>query len=274
MNIITYFSKANKQTTFIHSLFNSSTIQQTFMPITTKIHKLILDTLFPIKCISCGKENDWLCEICQSKIKIQDEHHCPVCEKMITPDGRTCLACKKKSSLDGLVVASSYAQFPVARAVHLFKYRFVSNLDAPLGNLLTKAAQRTELPLPDIILSVPLHPRRLRWRGFNQSFLLAKHLAANLLPQNIIPSDENILLRNRYTLPQMGITDYLSRKQNIAGAFSLSSSANIKNKTILLVDDIATTGSTIFECAKILKANDAKEVFAIVIARQETKADD
>jgi ComF family protein len=246
-----------------------------------KIHKLILNILFPIHCIACKKEGLWLCESCQRQIKIQDEHRCPVCEKMLTPDGRTCLACKNlayrqagKNALDGLIVASSYLQFPIAKAVHLLKYRFISELHIPLGNLLVRVLQKTETPLPDLILPVPLHKRRLRWRGFNQSALLAKHLASNLLTQNDILFAENILLRNRHTTPQMGIKDYKSRKLNITGAFSVMLDSNLKNKTILLVDDIATTGSTLFECAKVLKAAGAQEVFAIVIARQETKTND
>lgn len=237
----------------------------------SKIHNLILDILFPIRCISCKKEGAWLCEICQTNIKTRDEHFCPICEKMITPDGRTCLACKKKNTLDGLIVASSYAQFSIANAVHLFKYRFVDDLHVPLGNLLANVLRKTEIPLPNMIISVPLHKRRLRWRGFNQSTLLAKHLASHLLSQNTISFDENVLIRNRYTSPQMEINNYDSRKTNIAGAFSLSPRADIKHKTILLVDDIATTGSTLFECARILKNAGAKEVFAIVIARQEIK---
>ncbi|NTW27198.1 MAG: ComF family protein [Candidatus Moranbacteria bacterium] len=249
------------------------------MLIITKINKFILDILFPIKCISCGKENEWLCESCQARIKIRDEHVCGICERVITPDGRTCLACKKIANkksqggaIDGFIVASSYLQFPIASAVHLFKYRFIRDLHIPLGNLLVRVLQKTEIPLPDIIVSVPLHHRRLRWRGFNQASLLAKHLAMNLLTHNIIPFDEDLLIRNRHTSPQMRISDYKFRKLNIADAFSILPNSDIKNKTILLVDDIATTGSTIFECAKVLKAAGAKEVFAIVVARQETGA--
>lgn len=240
--------------------------------VSEKIHAFILDILFPIHCLACKKEGSWLCQSCQAHIKIKDEHACGICERVITPDGRTCLVCKKKSALDGLLVASSYLQFPISRAVHLFKYRFVKDMHIPLGNLLTKVLRSTELPLPDIIMPVPLHRRRLRWRGFNQSSLLAKHLATNLLPYNSIPLSENILIRNRHTSPQMQISDYKFRKLNIAGAFSISPNADVKGKTILLVDDIATTGSTIFECAKILKTAGAKEVFAIVVARQETGA--
>ena len=236
-----------------------------------KIHQFILDILFPINCISCRKEGQWLCEICQTRIKTRDEHFCPICEKVITPDGRTCLACKKKNALNGLVVASSYVQVPIANAVHLFKYRFVTDLHLPLGSLLVNVLRKTEIPLPDVITAVPLHQRRLRWRGFNQSALLAKHLSTHLLPQDIIEFDENILVRKRYTTPQMGLRDYQARQQNISDAFSVRDQQNIQGKTVLLVDDIATTGSTLFECARVLKNAGAKEVFAVVIARQETK---
>jgi ComF family protein len=155
--------------------------------------------------------------------------------------------------------------------VHLYKYRFVPDLHKQLGNLMTQALQKTELPIADIIIPIPLHPRRLRWRGFNQSALLAKYVAENLLPQNRLALDENILIRNRYTPPQMGINDYKNRQQNIENAFSVVNPEQIKNKIVLLIDDIATTGSTIFECARVLKKSGAAEVYAAVIARQETK---
>ena len=235
-----------------------------------KSYKLVLDILFPIRCIGCQKEESWLCDACFSRVTIRTEHVCGVCEKMITPDGRTCHACKKKSALDGLVVATSYANFLISRAIHFYKYRFVSDLHGSLGNLLVKAFQKTDLPLPDVIIPIPLHLRRLRWRGFNQSLLLAKHLSANLLPQFEIPLKE-CLIRNRYTPPQMKIKNYHSRQQNLTGAFSMAGQGIVENKIVLLVDDVATTGSTIFECARVLKKAGVKEVFAIVIARQEMK---
>lgn len=242
-----------------------------------KIEQFILDTIFPIKCLNCNKEGFWICEKCFEKIQIKDEQICGICEKVLTPDGRTCLHCKKtqtdKNFLDGLIVCSTYSQNQISKAVHIFKYRFVSNLHEPLGNLMIKVLRKTDFQIPSAIAPVPLHQRRLRWRGFNQSSLLAKHIAANLLPGISIEVNENLLIRNRYTTPQMGINDYGSRTKNISGAFSISDKKEeIKNKTFLLVDDIATTGSTIFECAKTLKQAGAKEVFAIVIARQESKS--
>lgn len=243
-----------------------------------KANEFLLDTFFPIHCISCKEEGFWLCEKCLSRIKFSNEQVCGVCEKAITPDGRTCLPCKKlphrqpgKSLPDGLIVASSYAEALISESVHLFKYRFIHDLHRPLGDLLVKILQKTDLPLPDLIIPVPLHKRRLRWRGFNQSSLLANHLASNLLPGTTLNINENSLVRNRYTSPQMKVKDYANRQRNIADAFSVRDKKEVSDKIILLVDDITTTGSTIFECAKVLKNAGAREVFAIVIARQETK---
>lgn len=231
----------------------------------------VLDILFPVHCLGCKKEGHWFCKKCSSGISISREHFCPVCERVITPDGRTCLNCKKKNALAGLIIASTYTQFPIANAIHLFKYRFVADLHVPLGELLVNVLQHTEIPLPEIIIPVPLHKRRLRWRGFNQSALLAKYVASHLLSQNILTFSEDILLRRRHTPPQMEVRSHAARKLNIANAFTIFADASVANKTILLVDDVATTGSTLFECAKVLKKAGAKEVFAIVVARQETK---
>ena len=235
------------------------------------LNSLFLDTIFPINCIVCGVENYWLCEVCSKKIKLRDQQFCPLCEKIITPDGQACFACKKKSALSGILVAASYQDPIISKAVHLFKYRFIKELSKPLATLIVRAIQSYELPLPELIIPIPLHPRRLRWRGFNQSTLLAKDVAENLLPDSPLTICTTALVRNRYTLPQMSLRSLHDRNLNISNAFTVSDVSAIENKRILLVDDIATTGSTIFECARILKAAGAKEIYATVIARQEYK---
>jgi predicted amidophosphoribosyltransferase len=110
----------------------------------------------------------------------------------------------------------------------------------------------------------------MRWRGFNQAELLARYLGTNLTPGFEIMVSTKALLRNKYTIPQMQIKNNLQRKTNIKGSFSLNKDCKnlIKNKNILLVDDIATTGSTLFECTKILKKKGAKKVYGIVLAKQ------
>lgn len=236
--------------------------------------KIILDTLFPIRCLACGAEGYWLCPICAGKVKLREFQLCPHCEKEITLSGMLCLRCRdsKVSSLDALITSVDYETAAVKQLIHNFKYRFVRDSAEPLAFFMAKAAICYDLPLPDAIIPVPLHPRRLRWRGFNQSELLARELSQNLAPPIIIPVLD-ILRRKRYNRPQMEIKNYKERLGNVKNIFSLSDikTSLIRKKTILLIDDIATTGATLQECAKILKDNGAKKVMAIVVARQAIK---
>jgi len=171
--------------------------------------------------------------------------------------------------------------------IHALKYRFIENLAEPLAKLLLKSLLQNEIPLPDCIIPVPLHPRRLRWRGFNQSLLLAQKISEDLTPLMKIEILE-ILERRKYNRPQMEIKKYQDRLDNVKGIFRLKdeprttasqlwppvvrgSSPDLKNKIILLLDDIATTGATLEECARTLKEKGAKKIYAAVVARQTIK---
>jgi len=234
------------------------------------IKVFVLDTLFPISCISCGLDDVWLCEACFQKIELLPFQVCPRCEKLIAEKGRLCDHCKKdRSTLDSLLAATKYNKNNLAKMVHLYKYNFVEDLHVPFARLLVKIILKNNLPLPDLIIPVPLHQRRLRWRGFNQSELLANYMSQNLTPGFSIPVAPDLIKRQKYTPPQMQIGNYSERRKNMRDAFVLNSNQDIQNKKILLIDDIATTGATLFECAKVLKTNGAKKVFAAVIARQE-----
>lgn len=250
-----------------------------------------MDTLFPIHCLSCRKEGSFICEGCFQKIRLLSFQVCPHCEKLITDKGRLCSFCKKQSPpLDNLVIAARYKEDPgragnISKLVHLFKYNFVKDLHNPLGALLVNIILKNNLPLPDIIIPVPLHKRRLRWRGFNQSELLAGHVSENLTPGFKIPVFSGLIARRKYTPPQVKVKKYSERRKNMEGAFEINKKYKDfkqgpalafakteplpKNKKILLIDDIATTGATLFECAKVLKQNGAKKIMAAVIARQE-----
>jgi len=242
--------------------------KKTFSP-----KKIILDILFPIHCLSCRREGNWLCRECSQQIEILTSQVCPLCERVYTPAGLLCQSCRisAKSNLNALVVCASYENQAVKNLIYKFKYNFISELATPLAGIITNALLKNELPLPDIVVPVPLHPRRLRWRGFNQSHLLAEKISSDLAPLMKIRVLE-ILKRNKWNRPQMKIKNYKKRTENVKNIFHLESeSPNLKNKTVLLVDDIATTGATLQECAKILKKNGAKKVFATVIARQTLK---
>jgi predicted amidophosphoribosyltransferase len=258
--------------------------------------KFILDTLFPIHCLSCQAEGSFICAECLAEIPPLPFQVCPKCEKLMTENGKLCERCKKnKPPLDALVAAAKYKQNNIAELVHLFKYNFAADLSAPLGALLIKIILKNNLPLPDVIVPVPLHPRRKRWRGFNQAELLADYICENLAPGFKIPVFPDLIVRQKYTPPQMKIGKYAERRKNMQGAFAINKNIDNKghrmsfgrfawtfdvqnltchqdflhNKKILLIDDICTTGATLFECAKILKASGAKKIYAGVIARQE-----
>jgi len=251
-----------------HSVFG---LQTQSLEILKETQKFILDTLFPISCVSCDYDGIWLCEKCFQKIKLLSFQLCPRCEKIITPNGQLCSLCKKQLFfLDALIVATRYKEGSVSKLVHLFKYNFIEDLQNPLGKLLTQAFSASELVVPNFIVPVPLHKRRLRQRGFNQSKLLADYIGQNLTPGYTIPVNENFLRRTRYTPSQMNIKNYFRRKENMRNVFSAEGGPScLKNKNVLLVDDVATTGATLFECARILKQNGAKKVFGVVVARQE-----
>lgn len=235
-----------------------------------------MDILFPISCLSCGQDDFWLCPECLKKIAILNFQVCPRCERMIIPQGKLCPNCKKQIKLepfylDALITATSYNENNLSKIIHIFKYNFIQDLSSPLGDILTQGILRSDLPLPDFIIPVPLHSRRLRWRGFNQAELLAKEISQRLTPGFDLPVLNKLLLRKKYASPQMKIRKYSERKINIQNSFSADPKFTeiIKNKRILLIDDIATTASTLSECAKVLRSSGAKKVFAAVIARQE-----
>ncbi|HRY82374.1 MAG TPA: ComF family protein [Candidatus Moranbacteria bacterium] len=257
-----------------------------------KLQNFILDTLFPIHCLFCQKYGDWICEECAKKISILPIQVCPYCEKAISPAGRICPSCKDKflgkneiGPLDALIVSAKYEKSGISRLVHCFKYNFIPDLGTPLAKIISEAIIFHNLPLPDFIIPIPLHSRRLRWRGFNQSEILAKNLSEILTPGFPLSVISNFLIRKKYTTAQMKIKNYQERQKNVKNIFGLNkdfqnqhsnhSSDNSKirvalqDKTVLLIDDISTTGSTLFEAGRILKSAGAKKVFGAVIARQE-----
>jgi ComF family protein len=155
--------------------------------------------------------------------------------------------------------------------IHLFKYNFIEDLKIPLGKIMLQACLDHRIPLPDVLIPVPLHTRKLRARGFNQAELLADFLGENLAPGINLPVLKDALKRQRFTPSQMKIKNYPARRKNVQSAFTVLKPAEIQRKNILLVDDVATTGATLLECARVLKVAGARKISAIVVARQEFK---
>ena len=233
----------------------------------------LADILFPRACIGCGSRSAYLCDTCLRATPRKQDHTCPFCGSVLVPEGRTCLSCAPHHALDGIFSAVVFRDaIIVAQAIHVFKYEYIRELAVPLGMLLAESASRTELPLPDILVPVPLHPWRLRYRGFNQSVLLARSFSATFMPELPVPVREDLLVRHRFTLPQAKSRTAKERRKNLKDAFSLvkdtrQAKKELKGKTVWLLDDVATTGATLEECAKVLKKAGVKKVFGIVVAR-------
>ncbi len=236
--------------------------------------KWLMELLFPINCLGCKKPDSFLCSNCLQKIKPLQIQICPICEKAITEDGEVCRLCRKKSDnqLNYLLVAGDYKNELLAQAIHQFKYKFISELKTPLAKILIKKTSTANLPIPDIIIPIPLHPRRQRWRGFNQSELLGEELAKKLLPGIKIPLATNLIKRKKYTPPQKEMRTYHDRQKNVNDVFVInknnSSVREITGKNILIIDDVITTGATILNVAKELKKCHPKSISCVVLGRQ------
>lgn len=244
-----------------------------------KCYIFILDLLFPIYCIGCGDEGKWICAECSGKIELLKKQACPVCG-VESRTGARCFNCRAKTELDGVIAATAFwgkdKKESLAKvAIHIFKYRFVKDLAEPLAEIIARQIKHRQIVKleeafifgPDInnkiIIPVPLHIKRFRWRGFNQAELLAGHIAKHFK----LPINKTALARQKNNIPQVEVRDRRQRIENIRDAFMCTEAEKIKDKTIILIDDVATTSATLGECAKALKGVGAKEVWGVVVAR-------
>lgn len=150
----------------------------------------------------------------------------------------------------------------VRQAIHHLKYRNVRALAAPLAELL--AAYLRQRPLPgQVVVPVPLHGKRLRERGYNQSALLATGLAERVR----LPVAGSHLVRLRQATPQARTASVRERRENVAGVFACRNT-DLRDMEVLLVDDVATSGATLEACATALKAAGAAAVWGVTVARE------
>ncbi|MBX4205199.1 MAG: ComF family protein [Candidatus Doudnabacteria bacterium] len=231
-----------------------------FIPYIKTLGRLAADLVFPISCIICGQGEKFLCESCQAKLTRLDKQLCVVCKKPAAY-GKTHSTCVTRNTLDGIISALSYTDKRTKKLIGTFKYQFISDLAAPMSHMIVEEITKQGITgyfAEFTIIPVPLHKRRLNWRGFNQAELLAEALGKNLN----IPVDKTLVTRAKFTTPQIELKAE-QRKTNIENAFET------KNTTVgryLLVDDVVTTGSTLNEIAKLLKKHGATEVWAATSA--------
>ena len=229
------------------------------MPVRFKqVVNATLDFIFPISCLGCGAEGAYLCPDCREGLPALRQPYCAHCAQ--PQSGTPCRWCHAAPlALDG-IVAPFLMEGAVREAVLQLKYHQVRGLAPTMGGLLEQAWRAKGLSA-DLVLPVPLHPRRLRQRGYNQSALLAKALSRGLG----VPCDDAALMRTRDTGPQVGLSRE-KRVLNVQDCFR--SSDAVAGRAVVLVDDVATTGSTLSACAEALRKAGAESVRGLVLARE------
>ncbi|MFA6526162.1 MAG: phosphoribosyltransferase family protein [Candidatus Buchananbacteria bacterium] len=225
-----------------------------------KLKKDALDLVFPQFCIGCNNEGKILCQECCDKLIINPQKICPVCK--MADEARNCAG----SQLDNLWTLSHYQDNLVAESVQKLKYEYLIDFMHDYWKAyLQKFWQlnKTEINSNHLLIPVPLHRKRLLERGFNQSELIASELAAI----SGLPIEKDLLKRAIYNEPQVGMNGS-RRLENIKGIFSIDYKALSRSwdKEIILIDDVYTTGSTMSECAKILKSAGFKRINGLVLA--------
>jgi len=210
-------------------------------------------------CLLCGAASHagLCCSACDAELPRLSGTHCPVCA-LPTVGGNVCGEClKQPPAFDHTVAAYRYA-FPVDKLIQALKFREHLILVDYLADAL---AQRIAVR-PDCIVALPLHPARLRERGFNQSLLLARRIARQL----DIPLLADACERLRNTPPQSTLP-WKERDKNMRQAFMCKPGGKVRGKHVAIVDDVMTTGASTGELARALKSAGASEVSVWVVAR-------
>lgn len=232
----------------------------------------VWEWVFPRQCVGCGKSDKYICDSCLSSVS-RVEAICPVCTKRAI-GGAVHPRCKTKNAMDGLVAVFRY-EGVVRKAIGQIKFKYKYKIGEELVASMIRIIEvnkgleyfdflnfLSERPVP---VPVPVHWLRRNLRGFNQSSVLADSLSKRL---GIKAKD--ILVRNKWTGRQVGKSRE-NRLSNIKDAFAINpkfhNSRYMIPKSVLLIDDVWTTGATMRECAKVLKRAGVERVWGITVAR-------
>lgn len=229
------------------------------------IYESLVGFVFPPQCVVCNRlhENShfFLCAKCERRLDLLQSPFCPQCRNILEKGATKCPLCIGNGTISRVWALGHYDD-SFRALIHAFKYadilpagRYLSGL---LAELIAESVSGEEF---DFIIPVPLHPSRERKRGFNQSLLIAETLSESV----DVPIDSESLMRVRKTRDQTG----LKRKQrvkNMRGAFGVDNVSDIKGKSIILVDDVTTSGATAGEAARVLRDAGAARVELAVLA--------
>lgn len=209
------------------------------------------------------------CDICGDSLPAPAQLRPPLAEKVGEP---LCAECGRERPL--FARAASYGAYAheLRELIHLLKYHQVRSASGALGRMMAQAAHPLLAGFEShsiVAVPVPLHATKFRERGFNQSELIARSALKGLsclAGDRKLALDTTLLLRRRVTESQVGMTRD-QRRKNIRGAFTVAARERISGREVLLLDDVMTTGATVSECTRVLRAAGAKTIVAVTVAR-------
>jgi len=224
----------------------------------------LLDLVFPKTCLGCRREGNYICSNCVAKVRLA-KPICPNCERP-SIDGATHIRCQKKLGLDGLISIWEY-EGVVRKAILALKYKYATDIASLLNCFVVEQLRslnsRFMIPDSGLLVPIPLHWHRQNVRGFNQSVEVGKSIA-EAMDWKFTP---DLLIKKQPTISQAELKGD-ERRQNLKGVFEVSPSIVVSQyPSILLFDDVFTTGSTLKEAAKVLKRAGVEKVWGLTIAR-------
>ncbi len=228
----------------------------TLLPGIVKSLYTCLDVLWPSECVACKQEGEWLCQTCMQSTKPPHFLMCPLCNEPTQP-WLCCVSCQE-GGLNGIWSRWLY-RGAVRNLVHAYKYKGYISMADWLAEQIAPALRHISLT-PTIVSAVPTTRAKIAKRGFNQSELLARTVA-----HQIGAPYRQFLTRHQHRKSQTKLSRE-ERRANVLGQFQPKARVP-PNTTIILIDDVLTTGATLSECARVLKENGAAQVWAVTIAK-------
>lgn len=231
----------------------------------SSVKSFLADVLFPFFCVGCGREGEILCDTCRAGIEWYGSRECVFCPRNtdVFFHRNVCRECTFEQSIEAVIVATHYHERVIRDLIYQLKYEYVERVALVLGELLFAYGDENKLwekYSGFTLVPVPLHQRRFFERGFNQSELITLVLSRLL----DFPCHATYLRRVRYTTSQVNLSCE-ARQENVSSSFEAS--LEVSKKDIILVDDVFTTGATLREGARALKARGANRIVALVVAR-------
>ncbi len=217
-----------------------------------------MEAIFPYKC-SCGKWGKPLCEACFAAIHDTKSELCPFC-KRLSDFGRVCSSCRHKSNLTGVMVVGPHDGV-LKSSIWRLKYGPLKAIAEPLAEIVVTKYGEFLREKRFVVTFAPASKYRLNLRGYNQ----AEELATIVAGQSGLQVQSS-MTRPKDVLHQVGLTRK-ERLENVVGTIIYSGPSELVSKKIIVIDDVYTTGATLEECAKVLRAAGYREVWGLVLSR-------